>query len=78
MPKQVQPYERSSKLKFREIVFNNFIGGISWGLGATVGVASFFAVLTILAKQINLIPFIGSFVSEIINFILATNPHLHS
>jgi hypothetical protein len=76
MPKQTQPYEKSSKLRPHEIVFNNFIGGISWGLGATVGVALVFALLSLIAQNINFVPIIGSFVSDIINFILATNPHL--
>jgi hypothetical protein len=77
MPKQTQPYERSSKLRLPEIIFNNFIGGISWGIGATVGVAVFFAILTLIAKNVNLVPVVGSFVSDVINFILATNPNLH-
>ena len=76
MAKQVQPYERSSKLKLPEIIFNNFIGGMFWGIGATVGLALFFTILTLIAKNINLVPVIGSFVSDIINFILATNPNL--
>jgi hypothetical protein len=77
MAKQIQPYERSSKLKFHEIVLNNFIGGISWGLGATVGLSIFFTLLTLIAKNVNLVPVVGSFVSDVINFILATNPNLH-
>jgi hypothetical protein len=76
MPKQTQPYERSSKLKTHEIIINNFLGGISWGLGATVGLALFFAILGLIAKNIDLVPVVGSFVSKVINFILATNPHL--
>jgi hypothetical protein len=76
MAKQIQPYERSSKLMLREIIFNNFIGGVSWAIGATVGLAIFFALLTLIAKNINLVPIIGSFVSDIINFILKTNPNL--
>lgn len=76
MAKQVQPFERSSKLKLPEILFNNFIGGLSWGIGATVGVALFFAALTMIAQNINLVPVIGTFVSDIIDFILRTNPNL--
>lgn len=77
MAKQLQPYERSSKLSLPEIIFNNFVGGFSWGLGATVGLALFFTVLTLIAKNVNLVPVVGSFVSDIINFILATNPNLN-
>jgi len=71
-----QPYDKSSTLKKHEIVVNNFLGGISWGLGATVGLSLFFVLLGILAKEVNLVPVVGSFVSEVINYILATNPHV--
>lgn len=77
MPKHAQPYERSSKLKFPEIVVNNFVGGFAWGLGATVGLAIFFALITLLAKNVNLVPVVGTFVSDVLNFILATNPNLN-
>lgn len=77
MAKQVQPFERGSKLRMHEIVTNNFMGGLAWGIGATVGLALFFAILTIIAKNINLVPVVGTFVSDIINFILATNPNLN-
>jgi len=68
-----QPYENSSKLSRSEIIINNFFGGISWGLGATVGLSLFFVFLGILAKEVNLVPVVGSFVSEVINYILTNN-----
>jgi len=71
-----QPFERSSKLSRKEIIINNFIGGISWGLGATVGLALFFLIIGILAKEINIVPLVGSFASQILNYILATNHNL--
>lgn len=72
-----QPFEKSSKLSKGEIIINNFLGGISWGLGATVGLSLFFIALGIIAKEVNLVPFVGSFVSQVINYILATNHNLH-
>ena len=72
-----QPYERSSKLSRSEIVFNNFLGGISWGIGATIGLSLLIILLGIIAKEANLVPVVGSFVSQIINYILATNPNMH-
>lgn len=75
--KKLQPYEKSSKLSMKEIMFNNFIGGAAWALGATIGLSLIIAILTILAKNINFVPIVGSFVSHVINFILATNPNLH-
>jgi hypothetical protein len=71
-----QPYERSSKLSRNEIVVNNFIGGIAWALGATIGLALIVTLLGLIAKSVNVVPVVGTFVSEIINFVLSHNPNL--
>lgn len=73
----LQPYENASKLSKKEIILNNFFGGIAWALGATVGLSLIFTLLGILAKNVNLVPIIGSFVSQVIDFVLANNPNLH-
>lgn len=73
---KTQPYERASKLSKKEMVFNNFIGGIAWGLGATIGLSLVIALLTLLAKSFDLVPVVGSFVSDILNFVLTKNPNL--
>jgi len=72
-----QPYERSSILSKKQIVLNNFLGGISWGVGATIGLSLLFILLGFVARAVNLVPVVGTFVSEVINYILATNPHMH-
>ncbi len=73
-----QRYEQvSHKHTFKDIVVNNFIGGLSWALGATVGLSLIVTILGLIAKNINLVPIIGSFVSNIIDFVLAHNPNLH-
>ncbi len=72
-----QPYEKASKLSKKEIILNNFLGGIAWALGATVGLSFIFILLGIIAKEVNLVPVVGSFVSQVINFVLANNPNLH-
>jgi Domain of unknown function (DUF5665) len=72
-----QPFEKSSKLSKKEIIFNNFLGGIFWALGATVGLALIFTILAYIAKHINFVPVVGSFVSQIIDFVLKNNSHLH-
>ncbi|OGH02527.1 MAG: hypothetical protein A2798_02720 [Candidatus Levybacteria bacterium RIFCSPHIGHO2_01_FULL_37_17] len=60
----------------KEIFINNFIGGISWGLGATVGLAVVLTTLGIIIKNVNLVPFVGSFVADVIKFVLSKNPEL--
>lgn len=77
MKESIQPFERAgARLKLHEIMSNNFIGGVFWALGATIGLAIIFAILTIISNNINLIPVIGSFVSEIIDFVINKNPDL--
>ena len=60
----------------KEIFINNFIGGIAWALGATVGLAIIVTVLGLILQNINLVPFIGNFVADIINFIIEKHPQL--
>ncbi|MBI2025862.1 MAG: hypothetical protein HYT06_00610 [Candidatus Levybacteria bacterium] len=60
----------------KEIIVNNFIGGLSWALGATIGLAIIIAILGIILRNINLVPFVGNFVADIINFIIDKRPDL--
>ncbi len=73
-----QPFERFG-LKLPEIIFNNFIGGASWAFGATVGLAVIVTVLTLIVQNVdfNLIPVVGSFVSNVIDFVMQNNPNFH-
>ena len=64
------------KRHLKDIIFNNFVGGIAWGLGATVGVSIVIAILSLILRNINLVPFIGNFVSQITNYVLQNNPQL--
>lgn len=60
----------------KHIFLNNFLGGVAWGLGATVGVSIFFAILGFLISKVNLIPFVGNFVSGVVTYVLNNNPNL--
>ena len=62
--------------RLHKLLVNNFLGGLAWGLGATVGVAIFFAVIGFIGSQIGIVPFIGSFVADVIQFIADKNPSL--
>ncbi len=72
-----QPYERASQnMSFGKIASSNFIGGVFWALGATIGLALLIALLTLIGHYINFVPIIGKFVSEIIDFVLSHNTKL--
>ena len=71
----MEKYEQV-KRHLKDIIFNNFLGGIAWGLGATVGVSIVIAILSLILKNINLVPFVGNFVSQITNYVLQNNPQL--
>ena len=59
-----------------KIVKNNIVGGIAWGLGATIGVSIVLAIIGLIFRQINLIPVVGNFVASVVEFISENNPHL--
>jgi hypothetical protein len=60
----------------RQMMLNNFLGGLAWALGATIGLSLIIGVLSLIAKQVDLIPIVGSFVSEIIDYVLNYNRSL--
>ena len=60
----------------KQIFINNLLGGFAWALGATVGLAIIFIILGLILQNVNLIPFVGNFVADVIDFILNKNPNL--
>jgi hypothetical protein len=60
----------------KQIFFNNFLGGIAWAIGATVGLSVVAILLGIILKNINLVPYVGNFISGVIEFIINKNPNL--
>jgi len=65
----VEKYE-GVKRHLKDIILNNFLGGIAWAFGATVGLALVITLLSFLLRQINLVPFIGDFASKITSYVL--------
>lgn len=75
MAHQDQPYKKVEH-PLHKIMVNNFVGGIFWALGITIGFSLLIALLGLLSKYINVVPFIGTFISDIIDFVLSYNRNL--
>ncbi len=71
----MEKYEQIKESRKR-IFINNFIGGIAWALGATIGLALIVGILTLILKNASLVPFVGNFVADTIKFIITKNPNL--
>jgi hypothetical protein len=59
----------------KQIFLNNFLGGVAWGIGATVGVSIFFTLLGFILSKLDLVPFIGNFVLKVTTYVMQNNPH---
>ncbi len=71
----MQPHENVKQSR-KNLIINNFIGGLFWALGATVGLAIIVTILGLILQNINLVPFVGNFIADIINFIIDKRPDL--
>lgn len=71
----MEPMERINR-SLKRMLLNNFLGGIAWGLGATIGLSVFVAILTLILKQINLVPIVGEFLSKVIEYMMHNNTTL--
>jgi len=61
----------------KKIIFDNFLGGIAWSVGAWIGTTIILALLAYILSRINLIPIIGDFVSQISKYVVTTNSPFH-
>ncbi|MEK7551156.1 MAG: DUF5665 domain-containing protein [Patescibacteria group bacterium] len=71
----MEPHENVKQSR-KNLIINNFIGGVAWAVGATVGLAIIVTILGLILRNINLVPFVGNFVADIINFIIDKRPDL--
>ncbi len=48
------------------MVLNNFLGGLFWGLGTVLGATLVVGLVIIILGQLNSVPVIGNFISDIL------------
>ena len=70
-----QPHNRIHQSK-RQMILNNFLGGIAWGLGVTVGLSIILALLGILMNAIGFVPVVGDFVIQVTEYVEQADPGL--
>lgn len=51
------------------MVLNNFLGGLFWGLGTVIGATLVVGLVIIILGQLNSVPIIGDFFSDILQSI---------
>lgn len=71
----MQNYEKITMSK-RQIIVNNFLGGIAWGLGATIGLAILLTIIGFAISKIDWIPIVGNTIYNGFNQALKNNPGL--
>ena len=59
----------SAENPLKRIIINNFLGGIAWALGISLGASLILAVLGFVMSRVNLIPTVGTFIIEVNKFI---------
>lgn len=72
----MEKHEEVSRKPVKKIIVDNFIGGVAWGLGVTIGAAIIVALGGFILSQINLIPVVGELVREISEYVQNTSPDL--
>ena len=57
------------KVSTTQMVFNNFLSGLAWGVGSVLGATVVVASLIYFLSQLNTAPLIGHFISHILETI---------
>ncbi len=60
----------------KRIIISNFVGGVSWGLGVTIGASLLLGILGYFASNIGIIPVVGKFVQDLLIFLNQNSPQM--
>lgn len=61
-------YEQVKASK-KSIITNNLLGGVAWGIGATVGATMLLAILGFILSKFDTAPFVGDYVSQVARYV---------
>lgn len=61
-------------MKKKDIVVGNFLGGLAWGLGSVLGATVVVAILLGLLRTVNFVPFVGGFISGVMQQVEQNRP----
>lgn len=59
--------EEHEHSKFRQFL-SHLMGGIAWGMGTSIGIIIGLSVFAFIITRINLIPIIGSWLAQVLEF----------
>lgn len=72
MAEEKQPGESYKNVTrpLRKILFYNFLAGMAWGIGTTIGVGAILTLAVFLVSKVNFVPVFGGFLAQILEFSL--------
>ena len=69
----MQKHDEVLETNRKKIFVNNFIGGVAWGLGSTIAITIFAALLTFILSKLDFVAIVGTFLHKLNQFMMA-NP----
>lgn len=54
------------KVDLRKVFLKNFVAGIAWGIGASIGLSLIFTLSTAILRWVGGLPIVGSFLADVI------------
>lgn len=52
-----------------KMLLDNFLGGVAWGLGVTVGLGVLVAILSLVLSRIDFVPIIGQLLKDLVPYL---------
>jgi len=61
-----------------QMLWHNFLGGIAWGIGVTLGLSILFGTLGYLGSKVDWIPVVGKFFSDVTKAVEGNRPQIQA